>query len=171
MNKTQSLIVSFVLFLFITPASFAAEVSSSSSSDTSSDQQNVAENEDHQAEKKSLEISDVWARKSMSSNNNSAVYMKINNPTEQQITIIAASASRVANNVELHKSFVDEKGVSRMKTIDKIVVPAQSSIELKPGGIHIMLFDLKRSLSPADKFTIDIKMDGIDPISVESVVK
>ncbi len=121
--------------------------------------------------KKTLEITGAWARKSMSPNNNSAAYMKINNPTAEQITIIGASASRVANNVELHKSFVDEKGVSRMTSIDKIVVPAGSSIELMPGAIHIMLFDLKKNLSEGDKFDITIKIEGKDPIVLETLVK
>ena len=121
--------------------------------------------------KKTLEITEAWARKSMSPNNNSAAYMKINNPTAEQITIIGASASRAANNVELHKSFVDEKGVSRMTSIDKIVVPAGSSIELMPGAIHIMLFDLKKNLSEGDKFDITIKIEGKDPIVLETLVK
>ena len=34
--------------------------------------------------KKTLEITDAWARKSMSPNNNSAAYMRINNPTAEQ---------------------------------------------------------------------------------------
>ncbi len=107
----------------------------------------------------------------MSPNNNSAAYMKINNPTAEQITIIGASASQIANNVELHKSFVDEKGVSRMTSIDKIVVPAGSSIELTPGAIHIMLFDLKKNLSAGDKFNITIKIEGKDPMILETLVK
>lgn len=121
--------------------------------------------------KKTLEITDAWARKSMSPNNNSAAYMRINNPTAEQITIIGASASRVANNVELHKSFVDEKGVSRMISIDKIVVPAGSSIELIPGATHIMLFDLKKNLAVGSKFDIVIKIEGKDPITIETMVK
>ncbi len=121
--------------------------------------------------KKTLEITEAWARKSMSPNNHSAAYRKINNPTTEQITIIGASASRVANNVELHKSFVDEKGVSRMTSIDKIVVPAGSSIELMPGAIHIMLFDLKKNLAAGSKFDIVIKIEGKDPITIEALVK
>ncbi len=121
--------------------------------------------------KKTLEITEAWARNSISPNNNSAAYMKINNTTAEQITIIGVSASRVANNAELHKSFVDEKGVSRMTSIDKIVVPAGSSIELMPGAIHIMLFDLKKNLVAGSKFDIVIKIEGKDPITIETMVK
>ena len=163
MYKNILLVSGLVLSLFISSASYAAEAS---------DQQASQNEKEVVGEKKAtLEISDIWTRKSMSPNNNSAAYMKINNLSDQQITIIGASATAIANNVELHKSFVDEKGISRMTSIDNIVVPSQSEIELKPGGIHIMLFDLKRSLSVGDTFTLTIKIDGMDPMEIESSVK
>jgi len=163
MYKNILLVSGLVLSLFISSASYAAETSN----------QPASPNEDGVVgeKKATLEISDIWTRQSMSPNNNSAAYMKINNLSDQQITIIGASATAIANNVELHKSFVDEKGISRMTSIDNIVVPPQSEIELKPGGIHIMLFDLKRSLSVGDTFTLTIKIDGMDPMEIESSVK
>ena len=127
-------------------------------------------NEEEDSEQ-ALEVTNAWARSSLSSNNNSAAYMTINNLTNKQITILGASAADVANNVELHKSFVDEKGVSRMTSIDKIVVPAKSSISLAPGGIHIMLFELKRKLSAGDNFKIILALEDMDAITVDAQVK
>lgn len=127
-------------------------------------------NEEEDSEQ-ALEVTNAWARSSLSSNNNSAAYMAINNPTNKQITILGASAADVANNVELHKSFVDEKGVSRMTSIDKIVVPAKSSISLAPGGIHIMLFELKRKLNVGDSFKIVLALEDMDAITVDAQVK
>jgi copper(I)-binding protein len=102
----------------------------------------------------------------MSPNNNSAAYMKIHNPTKEQINILGASALAIANNVELHKSFVDEKGVSRMTSIDKIVVPAQSTIELAPGGLHIMLFDLKERLIEGDVFELNLNLENKESVTL-----
>lgn len=119
-----------------------------------------------------MQVTEAWARKSLSPNNNSAAYMKINNLADKDLVIIGASASEIANNVELHKSFVDEKGVSRMTTIDKIVVPAKTTVELAPSGTHIMLFDLKRNLNIGDKFKLELKVEGeVKPIIVETEVK
>jgi len=149
--------------LFVTPITHAAkeEAPKEASQEKASSEEAV---------KTTLEISEVWTRQSFSPNNNSAAYMKVNNPTNKQITIIGAYSS-IANNVELHKSFVDEKGISRMVSIDNIVVPAQSQIELKPGGAHIMLFDLRRHLKPGDKFPMIIKIQNQQPLKIESVVK
>ncbi len=119
-----------------------------------------------------LKITDAWARKSIPPNNNSAAYMKISNNSEQDIVIIGASAAMVANNLELHNSFIDENGISRMTSLGKIVVPAKSKIELSPGALHIMIFDLKKSLNIGDKFDISIKIENDDkPIIIETNVK
>jgi len=140
-------------------------------SETSSIQTEAADDSTATVESAAVIVDKAWARKSMSSNNNSAAYMSINNKTDKDIVIIGASSIEVANNVELHNSFVDEKGISRMTHVDKIVVPAKSAIELKPGSLHIMLFDLRKSLNSGDKFLIELKVDGSDPLTVETTVE
>ncbi len=87
-----------------------------------------------------LEIKDVWARASIPSNSNSAAYFTITNNSKSDFVIISANTS-IANNVELHNSFVDEKGVSRMTSIDRVVIPAGGTIKFQPGGLHVMLFN------------------------------
>jgi hypothetical protein len=118
----------------------------------------------------SLIVTEAWARMPAEPNNNSAIYMTITNPTKAQMTILGASAAMVANNVELHNSFVDEKGVSRMVAMDKIVIPAETSITLAPGGMHIMLFDLKKKLMEGDKFEVTLKLENAQPIVSEVMV-
>lgn len=148
-----------------------ADEASDAEGENEGDESMDEETEETEDADKALEVSAAWARASLSSNNNSAAYMSINNPTNKQMTILGASAAAVANNVELHKSFVDESGVSRMVSIDKIVVPANSAISLAPGGIHIMLFDLKRKLNPGDSFKIILAVEGMDAIIVDAEVK
>ncbi|MCP5369161.1 MAG: copper chaperone PCu(A)C [Rickettsiaceae bacterium] len=118
----------------------------------------------------SLIVTEAWARMPAEPNNNSAIYMTVTNPTKNQVTIVGASASVVANNVELHNSFVDEKGVSRMTSMNKIVIPAETSITLAPGGMHIMLFDLKKKLTEGDKFEVTLQLENAEPIISEVIV-
>ena len=120
---------------------------------------------------KPLEISDAWARRSMSSTGNSVVYMKVSNPNDKQVTILGASAIEFANNVELHTSFTDEKGISRMTLINNIVVPARSTILLEPGGMHIMLLGLKKKLILGDSMSLIIKVSGMKPIPIEATIR
>lgn len=116
-------------------------------------------------------ISNVWARSSIASNPNSAAYLNFQNNSDNEIKIIAASAPSIANNVELHNSFVDENGISRMVTLSKVAIPARSNIEFKPGGLHIMLFDLKRQLKKGEKFDLSLMIENGEPINLECEIK
>ena len=107
-----------------------------------------------------LEFLNPWARPSMSTStvagsNNSVIYFVIHNNSNSDYKLVNVS-SDIANKVELHKSFVDDKGVSRMVKIDNLVIPAGTSAELKPGSTHIMLFNLKRPLKIGDKFPLSL---------------
>lgn len=118
-----------------------------------------------------IEIISPWARASLSPNNNSAAYLTIKNTSDTQLTLIGAGAMKIANNVELHQSYVDEKGISKMTAIDKIIIPANSEIMLKPAGMHIMLLDLKRALKAGDNFKLDLKFQGVGTKTVDVEVK
>lgn len=118
-----------------------------------------------------IEILSAWARASLSPNNNSAAYLTIKNSSDNQYILTSAGAMKVANNVELHQSYVDEKGISKMTAIDKIVIPANSEVVLKPAGMHIMLLDLKRTLRAGDKFKLDLKFQGVGTKTVDVEVK
>lgn len=118
-----------------------------------------------------IEFINPWARASLSPNNNSAAYLTIKNTSDTEYTLIGAGAMEVANNVELHQSFVDEKGVSKMVSIDKIIIPANSEIVLKPAGMHIMLLDLKKALNAGDRFKLALKFLTIGTKVVDVEVK
>jgi copper(I)-binding protein len=111
----------------------------------------------------SIEIRNAWARPSMSTSagkrNNSAIYLEIVNNSNTDYNLVNVS-SDVANRVELHKSFVDEKGVSKMVQLDKLVIPTKTSAVLQPGGMHIMLLDLKTILKVGDKFDLFLYFDN-----------
>lgn len=85
---------------------------------------------------------------------NSAAFMQLVNSGQSDHAVVAAR-SPVANVVELHTHEV-EGGMMKMRKIPQIDVPASSTTELKPGGLHVMLIDLKQGL-PEDtmvKFTL-----------------
>ncbi|UCM92944.1 copper chaperone PCu(A)C [Candidatus Tisiphia endosymbiont of Melanophora roralis] len=109
----------------------------------------------------SVTILNAWARPSatVSKNNNSAIYFEIFNDSDLDYNLVNVS-SDIANKVELHKSFVDEKGVSKMVKLDKLVIPAKSSAILQPGGMHIMLLDLKAILKVGDNFDLFLYFDN-----------
>lgn len=110
-----------------------------------------------------IEIRNAWARPSIPTSagkrNNSAIYLEIVNNSDTDYNLVNVS-SEVANKTELHKSFVDEKGVSKMVKLDKLVIPIKTSAVLQPGGMHIMLLDLKTLLKVGDKFDLSLYFDN-----------
>ncbi|MCC8368580.1 MAG: copper chaperone PCu(A)C [Rickettsia endosymbiont of Oxypoda opaca] len=108
-----------------------------------------------------LSFINPWARPAASMAgkiNNSAMYLIIKNDSGANYNLINVS-SDIANKVELHQTFTDEKGISKMVKLDNLVIPTKTSVELKPGGAHIMLYDLKQSLKEGDEFKVYLFFD------------
>ncbi len=87
----------------------------------------------------------VWIRKS-ASGQNTAAYMMIKNGGAED-TLVSASISE-ANMVEIHETAAAANGMMEMRPLALgLKVPANGSIELKPGSYHVMIMELKQDLS------------------------
>jgi copper(I)-binding protein len=49
-----------------------------------------------------------------------------------------------------------EGEVMKMRQVDDIVIPAKGKTELKPGGLHIMLFELKQDFKEGGEIAVTI---------------
>lgn len=116
----------------------------------------------------SLTIEHPWSRPTIGNAPNSAAYLKITNSGGTPDTLTGVK-SDVAKRVELHMVKMDD-GVMRMRAAkDGVTVPANGSVELKPGGVHIMLMGLSRKLTAGQMFdlTLQFKHQGAVPIQVK----
>lgn len=85
----------------------------------------------------------------------SAAYMQIENKGSESDVLIKAETD-VAGLVELHETVV-ENDVAQMKPLaEGISLPLGSVTELKPGGLHIMLMQLKRELVAGESITLTL---------------
>jgi hypothetical protein len=64
-----------------------------------------------------------------------------------------------------------DAGVMKMRQIESILIPANSSVELKPGGFHIMLIGLKSPLKKEDKKAFIFYFDNGEKEKMELPVK
>lgn len=122
-----------------------------------------------QSGSKTFTVENVWARSSIAGGN-SAIYMVIHNPTDKDEVLLSVE-SNVANTVELHLSSVDENGVMSMKQQENIPVPANSMVELKPGGLHVMLIGLSNDLKTGDEFEVTLNFKNAGKITLKVPVK
>ncbi len=79
---------------------------------------------------------------------NSAAFMTLNNKDAADHKLIYVK-SPAAEVVELH-THINDQGVMRMRRVEGIEVSAMASMELKPGGYHVMLIGLSKQLMPGE---------------------
>ncbi|MFT3715861.1 MAG: copper chaperone PCu(A)C [Gordonia sp. (in: high G+C Gram-positive bacteria)] len=100
-----------------------------------------------------VKISDQWVK--AAPDGMTSAFAKVRNNGKTQVRIVSAS-SDVAGSTQLHE-VVTENGVSTMKEkADGYVVGAGKTLDLTPGGAHIMLMDLRRPIAAGDLVTIQL---------------
>lgn len=128
-----------------------------------------------------IQVKDAWVRASMMmeaemgemgshmAGLNSAAYMILTNTGDQPARLLRAR-SDVAESVELHQSQT-EGGVTSMKPVEAIDIPAHGQTELKPGGLHIMLIGLKRELKVGDTVQLTLEFEKAGELLVSAEVR
>ena len=103
-----------------------------------------------------LTIRDAWVR-AAGDKKVGALFAVVENHTAARRAIVGVSAD-VAEKAELHEmKMVGE--LMKMSPVKQIDVPPGGSVSLKPGGYHVMLFGLKRALTPGDTVALTLTFD------------
>ncbi len=98
---------------------------------------------------------------SMAMGDVSAAYMTLENRGDMPLRLVAA-ATDAAGTVEIHETKL-EGDVMRMRPVQGgIEIPAGGSVELKPGGLHIMLLELKAPLLPGEAISLKLTFDVLN---------
>jgi copper(I)-binding protein len=84
-----------------------------------------------------LVASDVEITRPMPGRQMSAGYFVLTNNTDSPIRITAATSPQFGM-VEMHETTIED-GIARMREIEELVVPANSSVTFERGGKHLML--------------------------------
>ena len=90
-----------------------------------------------------VKVDKAWARATVQGQQATGAFMTL---TATQATQLVAVSTPVAGVAEIHEMKMDA-GVMKMRALPALNLPAQQAVELKPGGFHLMLMDLKAPLS------------------------
>lgn len=106
----------------------------------------------------SVKAENAWARATVPGQKTGSVYVDL---TSASSAALVAVGSPVAARAELH-SMSMENGVMRMRALPKVDLPAGQTVKLAPGGLHVMLVDLKQPLKAGDKvpLTLSVQSSG-----------
>ena len=115
-----------------------------------------------------LSVSDAWVRNPLIADQPGAAYLVIqNNGVADKLLSVT---SDVAQTIELHES-MESNGMMQMSPVPNIPIPANGKVELKPGGLHMMLINLTRSLNVGDKVQLTLNFEKAGKIPVTAEVK
>jgi copper(I)-binding protein len=116
-----------------------------------------------------LKIDGVWARAPAGAARNGAAYMTIRNQGAAADRLLAAS-SPVAGTVELHTHLKDGD-VMRMRQVTAVDIAPGGPAVLQPGGLHVMLLDLKAPLKEGESFPLTLTFEKAGKVTVSVAIR
>ena len=114
-----------------------------------------------------VKIEDPWVRGTVAQQKATGAFMRLQ--ADQPMRLVAA-ASPVAGVVEIHEMAM-ENNVMKMRQIPDLGLPAGRPVELKPGGYHIMLMDLKEPLTGERVVPLTLVFETADKRRIEQQVQ
>ena len=116
-----------------------------------------------------VKVENAWVREAPPTARMMAAYMTLKNTGEQE-TVLVEVGSTAFRHVMLHKSEVID-GVARMMHLDELIIPAQGSVELKPGSYHLMMPAPDTRLSAGDSVDFILTFADGNSITVRADVQ
>jgi copper(I)-binding protein len=116
-----------------------------------------------------VQVNGAWARPALQGQMATGAFMTLTSSDGARLVGVSSS---VAGVVEIHE-MVMEGSVMKMRPVSGLDLPAGRSVELKPGGYHVMLMDLKRPLQAGERVPLELRIETRDkrlvtqPIQVE----
>ncbi len=93
-----------------------------------------------------------------------AVYMTLTNQGAAPDRLLAITTD-AALTAEVHEGLM-ENSVAKMRPVETLEIPAGGSVDLKPGGFHIMLGSLKAPLKKGDMIMLRLKFERAGMVDV-----
>jgi copper(I)-binding protein len=97
-------------------------------------------------------IADPWVRGTVPGQSATGAFMQL---TATSDLALVAAASPVAKVVEIHEMRM-EGGMMKMSAVERLPLPANKRVELKPGGYHVMLMGLAQPLKEGEAVPITL---------------
>lgn len=115
-----------------------------------------------------IQIDRAFARATAPGQPAGGAYLRLDNrgPADR---LLAASAD-VSQRVEMHEMKM-EGDVMRMRQVEAIELPSNKVVELKPGGLHIMLIGLKAPLKAGERFPMTLRFEKAGEVKLDVAVE
>jgi len=113
-----------------------------------------------------VSVDNAWSRAQMAGRNG-AVYLTLTG--KEGGDRLTGASSPVASKVELHETVMDQ-GVMKMREIKEMPVPAGGKVTLQPGGLHLMLMNLKQPLKEGETVSVTLVFEKAGAVTASATV-
>jgi periplasmic copper chaperone A len=104
-------------------------------------------------------VKDPWVRGTVAQQKATGMFAQITSPSGGKLV---SASSPVAGLVEIHE-MVMEGNVMKMRALTAgLELPAGKAVDLKPGGYHVMLLDLKQEVKAGSTVPVTLVVEGTD---------
>jgi copper(I)-binding protein len=113
---------------------------------------------------KAIVVEHPWARATPAGAKTGAAYATLVNNGSSADRLLSATTS-LAGKVQFH-SVSEENGVSRMREMHTVEVGPGAKVTFSPGGMHIMLVELKQPLKEGQTFPLTLNFEKAGKVDV-----
>jgi copper(I)-binding protein len=99
-----------------------------------------------------VSVAEPWVRATVPAQKNTGAFMRLQSSAPARLVEVRTP---VAGRAEIHEMAMEGQ-VMRMRQVQGIDLPAGKPVELKSGGYHVMLFDLKRQLKEGESVELTL---------------
>ena len=114
-------------------------------------------------------LADAWVRALPPTQTNTAAYVTVTNPGKVAIMITGASTG-LAQQVQIHTTREIE-GYMRMEQLQNLPVAPGESVQLAPGGTHLMLLGLSRMPMPGETVHFCLELATGEEVCTDAPVR
>lgn len=114
-----------------------------------------------------VEVKDAWARATVQGQMATGAFMKL---TSKEGARLVSVSSPVAGVTEVHEMKMDNN-IMKMNAVPSLDLPAGKAVELKPGGYHVMLMDLKMPLKKDTTIPLTLVFKDSKGVETKTEVK
>jgi copper(I)-binding protein len=116
-----------------------------------------------------LQIVGPWARATPKGSTVSAGYLTITNKGQEADRLIGGSLLS-ASRFEVHTT-VTENGVARMRQVTSLEIKPGETVELRPGGMHVMFMGLKQPMTSGQTIKGTLVFEKAGTVAIEFTVQ
>jgi copper(I)-binding protein len=103
-----------------------------------------------------VDVRDGWVRQSVPGQSGTGAFMKLTAPTGTKLVSISTPA---AGTAEVHEMKMEGDVMKMRELPGGLDLPAGQTVELKPGGYHVMMMDLKGALAKGATVPMTLKFE------------